>query len=73
MESHYKAHMAQKTGKFVAEIVPMNVTYKDIKTGKMIEKIIAEDEGIRVSTMEGLAKLRTPFKENGTVTAGSAS
>jgi len=39
-----------------------------------MEKIrVEQDDGIRVSTMEKLATLKTPFKENGTVTAGSAS
>jgi acetyl-CoA acetyltransferase len=46
---------------------------KDLKTNKEETLVVAEDEGIRVSTMEQLAKLRTPFKKNGTVTAGSAS
>ena len=30
-------------------------------------------EGKEITTVEGLAKLRTPFKEGGTVTAGNAS
>ena len=44
-----------------------------MKTGEKKKDVIVDDGGIRVSSMEKMATLRTPFKENGTVTAGSAS
>ena len=41
---------------------------------KRIRKVVAEDEHIRPdTTLEKLAKLPAPFRENGTVTAGNAS
>jgi len=62
--SHQKALKAIKEGKFKDEIVP-------IKVGN---KIFDIDEGPRADTsLEGLAKLRTLFKLDGTVTAGNCS
>ena len=72
-ESHLKAKKAQDEGKFKDEIVPVKTKYQDPKTKETVEVTVENDDGIRVSTMEKLATLKTPFKENGTVTAGSAS
>ena len=58
---------AHEAGKFADEIVPM-----EIKTRKGTTTF-AVDEHPRQSTREGLAKLAPVFKENGTVTAGTAS
>jgi acetyl-CoA C-acetyltransferase len=68
--SHRKAVEAIKTGKFKAEIVPVEIPQRK---GNPI--IIDTDEGPRAdTTMESLAKLRPAFKkENGTITAGNAS
>lgn len=69
VESHAKAAAAQKAGKFDSEIIP--ITYVDDE-GK--EQVLSKDEGIREGTsMEGLAKLKPAFKEDGVVTAGSSS
>lgn len=38
-----------------------------------MEVIIDKDDGIRISTLEKMASLKTPFKEGGTVTAGTSS
>jgi len=66
--SHQKAAKAQAEGKFVAEIVPVQVRIKR----DVIDFV--EDEGIRPeTTAEGLAKLRPAFKPDGVVTAGNAS
>ena len=63
--SHVKAAAAQDDGAFEAEIAP--VTLPD-------STVVAADEGIRRdTTMEALAALKTPFKPDGTVTAGSSS
>ncbi|MBX2803224.1 MAG: acetyl-CoA C-acetyltransferase [Myxococcales bacterium] len=59
---------AQEAGKFEAEIAPM-----EIKGRKGKVTTFAVDEHPRSSTPEGLAKLPPVFKENGTVTAGTAS
>ena len=66
--SQQRAAAAQKDGAFADEIVP--VTVKNRKG----DIIVSEDEGIRPdTTLEGLAKLRTVFDREGTVTAGNAS
>jgi 3-oxoadipyl-CoA thiolase len=67
--SQRKASAAQKTGIFAEEIVPVN-----IPGPKGTTKIVSDDEHIRPdTTLEALAKLSTPFRKNGTVTAGNAS
>jgi acetyl-CoA acyltransferase 2 len=59
---------ASKAGHFAAEI--SGVTVK----GKKGEEVFAVDEHPRpATTLEGLAKLKPVFKENGLVTAGNAS
>jgi acetyl-CoA acyltransferase len=69
LRSQQKAAAAQKTGIFGEEIVPVN-----IPGPKGTVKSVYEDEHIRPdTTIEALAKLPTPFRENGTVTAGNAS
>jgi 3-oxoadipyl-CoA thiolase len=66
--SQTKALAAQKAGLFSEEIVPVH-----IKQRKGDDIIVADDEHLRLSPIETLAKLATPFKENGSVTAGNAS
>jgi len=66
--SQTKALAAQKAGLFSHEIVPVH-----IKQRKGDDIIVADDEHLRLSPIETLAKLATPFKENGSVTAGNAS
>ncbi|MEV4705392.1 acetyl-CoA C-acyltransferase [Actinoplanes sp. NPDC049316] len=60
LASHAAAAKAQDAGEFDAEISPVGEA--------------ARDEGIRRdTTLEKLGGLKTPFKEDGVVTAGSAS
>ena len=67
--SQQKASAAQKSGRLAREIVAV-----DIPRRKQEPLRFDQDEFIRHDTnLEGLAKLRTAFKENGTVTAGNAS
>ena len=68
VESHKKATLAQNSGRFDDEIIPVKiVTRKE-------EIIISKDEFIKPqTTMETLSKLRPAFLENGTVTAGNSS
>jgi 3-oxoadipyl-CoA thiolase len=69
LRSQKKASAAQKTGIFAEEIAPISVPGP-----KGTEKVVSEDEHLRPdTTMEALAKLPTPFRENGTVTAGNSS
>jgi acetyl-CoA acyltransferase len=65
LASHQRAAAAQDAGAFEAEIVP--VTLPD-------GTVVSADEGIRRdTTLEALGTLKTPFKDGGVVTAGSAS
>jgi acetyl-CoA acetyltransferase family protein len=68
LRSQLAARNAQQSGFLAEEIVP--VTVKDRK-GKMVQ--ITQDEGIRDTSMESLAKLPARFREGGVVTAGNAS
>jgi len=69
LSSQLKAAAAQTNGFFEDEIVSVAVPQR-----KKDPIIFSQDEHIRANTnLEGLAKLPTPFRENGTVTAGNAS
>ena len=69
LRSQQKAAAAQASGYFDDEIVPVEIPQR-----KKDPIIFSQDEHIRANTnLEGLAKLPTPFRENGTVTAGNAS
>ncbi|PWA12023.1 acetyl-CoA C-acetyltransferase [Pueribacillus theae] len=77
VESHRRAAEAIKNGKFVDEIVPVEVTNRSLdENNKLRERTFtfSMDEGVREgTTMEVLAKLKPAFSVNGTVTAGNAS
>lgn len=77
VESHKRTEAAIKAGKFVDEIVPVEVTKRFVDgDGKYQEKTILfeMDEGVRPgTTTEVLGKLRPAFAAKGTVTAGNAS
>lgn len=67
--SNRKAAGAIEGGKFKEEIFPIEVPQR-----KKDPVIFDTDEGPRSdSSVEGLAKLKTVFKKDGTVTAGNAS
>ncbi|HEX6799039.1 MAG TPA: acetyl-CoA C-acetyltransferase [Ktedonobacterales bacterium] len=68
LRSQQAARNAQQRGYLAEEIVP--VTVKDRK-GR--ETAIDQDEGIRETSMDALAKLPARFKQGGVVTAGNAS
>ncbi|MEI6127993.1 MAG: thiolase family protein, partial [Pseudomonadota bacterium] len=63
-----RACAAIRQGKFKEEIIPVAIKQK--KETLLFDTDEHPREG---TTMEALAKLRTVFKENGTVTAGNAS
>lgn len=68
IRSQEKAIIAQDSGKFADEIVPVVV---ETRTG--VEEV-AEDEYInRTTTLEKMTNLRPVFKADGTVTAANAS
>lgn len=69
IRSQQKAGAAMASGRFNAEIVPVIIPQR-----KGDDIVVDQDEHPRPSTtMEQLAKLPTPFRENGSVTAGNAS
>lgn len=69
MRSQDKAVAAQANGRLAKEITPVTIPQRK---GDAI--IVSKDEHPRAgTTIEALAKLATPFKESGTVTAGNAS
>jgi 3-oxoadipyl-CoA thiolase len=67
--SQQRAGAAIAAGFFAREIVPVSIPRR-----KQEPLVIDRDEHPRAdTTLEALAKLPTPFRENGTVTAGNAS
>lgn len=68
-QSQMRAKHSIEKGKFKDEIIPIKIVQK-----KKEPIIFDTDEYPRFdTTLEGLAKLPTVFKENGTVTAGNSS
>ena len=71
--SYQKAVRAQNAGKFVSEIVPMNVKVQDAD-GNESDLYVDSDDGIRDGvTAESLAKLKPVFSKTGSTHAGNAS
>ncbi|MCX7634892.1 MAG: thiolase family protein [Syntrophales bacterium] len=77
VESNRRAYEAQQAGKFKDEIIPITAyRYKVLKNGRRVREtfVFDYDDGIRwPTTLEDLAKLKSPFKAGGSVTAGNAS
>ena len=77
-DSHQKAILANSNGSFVNEISPITTIENgysiDSKEYTSNSKIVSQDEGPREDTsLEVLAKLRTVFDQDGSVTAGNSS
>ncbi len=69
MRSQHRTEAAQQAGIFDDEIVPVRVPQR-----KGDPVVVERDEHPRSGvTLEALAKLPTPFRKGGTVTAGNAS
>jgi acetyl-CoA acyltransferase len=66
--SQQRAAKAQRDGIFEQEIVSVNIPQR-----KKEDVIFSQDEHLRLSSLETLSKLATPFREGGSVTAGNAS
>lgn len=76
VRSHQRAYDAQRDGRFKDEIIPIRVNSVEYTNAgpKVHTNIFDQDEFIRPdTTMEALAKLRTVFKADGTVTAGASA
>ncbi|MDX6265876.1 MAG: acetyl-CoA acyltransferase [Frankiales bacterium] len=64
LQSQERAQAAQEAGAFDAQIVPITTE----------NGVVSKDEGIRPGgTLEKLATLKTPFKEDGKITAANSS
>ena len=68
VRSQAKAAAAQENGRLAKEIVPVTIPQR-----KGDPVVVAKDEHPRATSIEALAKLGTPFRQGGTVTAGNAS
>jgi 3-oxoadipyl-CoA thiolase len=67
LRSQQRAAKAIASGFFAEEIVPVEIA------GRKETVTVDKDEHPRETTLEQLAKLKTPFRNPGTVTAGNAS
>jgi acetyl-CoA acyltransferase len=69
LRSQQRAAAAQQSGRLAREIVPVTIARR-----KREPLVVDTDEHPRPDTMlEALSRLPTPFRENGSVTAGNAS
>jgi acetyl-CoA acyltransferase len=68
LRSQVKAAEAIASGRLAREIIPVEIPQR-----KGDPKIVDTDEHPRATSLEALAKLRAPFREGGSVTAGNAS
>ncbi|MEY9926709.1 acetyl-CoA acyltransferase [Catenulispora sp. GP43] len=68
LRSQERALRAQANGRLAKEISPISIPRR-----KADPLVVDQDEHPRSTSLEALAKLGTPFREGGTVTAGNAS
>ena len=68
LRSQQRAAAAQADGRLAQEIVAVTLPAR-----KGEPRVVDRDEHPRATTLESLAKLPTPFRKGGTVTAGNAS
>lgn len=69
LQSHRRASVAWREGRFDAEVVPVSLPPK--KGGEPV--LFSRDESVREdASLEALAALKPAFKKDGTVTAGNA-
>ncbi|MFA5284753.1 MAG: thiolase family protein [Smithellaceae bacterium] len=76
VESNRRAHEAIKAGKFKEEIIPIQAAKYKIKNGKRVREYVTfdTDDGVRwPASVENMAKLKSPFKAGGSVTAANSS
>jgi acetyl-CoA C-acetyltransferase len=66
--SYQRALASQGEGRFQAERMALSIAGK-----KGEEKVFFDDESVRPTSLEDLAKLKPAFKKDGRVTAGNAS
>ena len=76
LQSQTRTIAANEAGKFDDELVSVDCTKivydKETKEASKQDVTVSQDEGLRATTLEGLASLRTVV-DGGTITAGNAS
>ncbi|KAL3449437.1 Thiolase, N-terminal domain-containing protein [Aspergillus insuetus] len=73
-ESFRRAEVAQKSGWFDDEIVPITTRVKDPKTGEEKSVTLSKDDGVRYgTTVESLSKIRPAFPDFGDRSTGGNS
>ena len=75
LQSNTRALQAIADGKFKEEIIPVDVERTKV-VGDELKKtveVVDIDDGPRKTTLEKMAKLKSPFKAGGSVTAGNSS
>lgn len=68
LRSQQRALAAQLSGRLAEELVPVAIPQR-----KGEPRLVTQDEHPRETSLEALGRLGTPFRVNGTVTAGNAS
>jgi 3-oxoadipyl-CoA thiolase len=68
LRSQQRALAAQASGRLAEELVPVAIPQR-----KGEPRLVTRDEHPRETSLEALGRLGTPFRVNGTVTAGNAS
>jgi len=68
LRSQQRAAAARESGRLAREILPVSIPQR---RGDPL--VVAHDEHPRETSLEKLAALSTPFRKNGTITAGNAS
>jgi acetyl-CoA acyltransferase len=68
LRSQTRALAAQASGRLAREIAPVSIPQR-----KGDAVVVDRDEHPRATSLEALAKLGTPFRKDGSVTAGNAS
>ncbi len=68
LRSQQRTAAAQADGRLAEEIIPVTLPAR-----KGAPRVVEVDEHPRATSLEALAKLPTPFRAGGTVTAGNAS
>ena len=75
LESNERALAAIAEGRFTEEIVPVQVERTRVVEDELVSstELVDSDDGTRKTTLEKMAKLKSPFKAGGSVTAGNSS
>lgn len=75
LESNRRAAQAIREGIFKEETIPVEVERTKVVNDKLEKttEIVDVDDGPRETTLEKMAKLKTPFKQDGCVTPGNSS